>query len=231
MPSQAEREAVAISLLDRWPWSEGGCLIGGYAVAAYGKPRFSRDIDLVLPKSLRVSSLGWLRNDGFRTRDSSRVHPTFQDAATLVNAYLSVDLMFGSVKDRESGASVKEVWVSERPRLTRLDLLTGTTALRVPVARPEALWVLKLVAGRDQDLSDLFAISKEPFDVSEVREELQTASTPGLRAKLDRIPDRLGISKVYSDSLAAREMGKRDAPQNVRAWARFKELVEAVRPR
>jgi hypothetical protein len=180
---------------------------------------------------VRGSSLAWLEIEGFRPRLSTRVHPTFGDAATVLNSSLSVDLMFGSVRDRHSGALIKEEWISARPRLTRLDLLTGTTSEKIPVARPEALWVLKLVAGRDQDLSDLFAIAGEPLEVSEVREELERAITPGLRAKLDGIPSRLAHSKIYSDALSTRAMGKRNAPQNVRAWARFRELVETSLPR
>lgn len=228
MTCQLDREAAAISLLDRWPWTEGGCLIGGYAVAAYSKPRFSQDVDLVLPDSRRGASLAWLEVEGFRLRPTRKGHPAFKDAATLLRGDFSIDLMFGSVRDRETGASIKEAWVSARPRLTRLDLLTGTTAEKVPVARPAALWVLKLVAGRDQDLSDLFAISGEPFQTSEVREELERAMNPALRDKLAKIPDRVSTPKVYSDALSARAMGKRDAPQNIRAWSRFRELVDVL---
>lgn len=108
MTSQVEREAAAIGFLDRWPWNEGGCLIGGYAVAAYSMPRFSQDVDLVLPRSQRASSLAWLETAGFRLRPPKGVHTTFKDAATLLNDQLSIDLMFGVVKDRESGASIGE---------------------------------------------------------------------------------------------------------------------------
>jgi len=229
--SQIEREAAAIDLLDRWPWSEGGCLIGGYAVAAYSKPRFSQDVDLVLPDSRRGSSIAWLESEGFTLRPARRGHPAFKAAATLLRGDFSIDIMFGSVRDRESGASIKEEWVSARSQLTRLDLLTGTTRNRIPVARPAALWVLKLVAGRDQDLSDLFAISGEPFELSEVRDELEREMIPALRAKLARIPARLATPKIYSDALAARAMGKRDAPQNTQAWARFRDLIDLALPR
>jgi hypothetical protein len=230
LTSQAEREAGAIALLDRWRWKDGGCLIGGYAVAAYGRPRFSQDLDLVLPESLRASSIAWLEAEGFRVRPPRGVHPRFKGAATLLNSLLSIDLMFGIVKDRESGSVIEQEWVTSRPRLRRLDLITGTTTEVIPVARPAAMWVLKLVAARDQDLSDLFAISSEPFETSEVREELKRAMTPGLRAKLGRVRARLTSSKIYSDTLSARAMGKRDAPQNIRAWTRFRELINLSLP-
>ncbi len=228
MTNQLDREAAAIRLLDRWPWTEGGCLIGGYAVAAYGKPRFSQDIDIVLPASRRRTTIARLEADGFKLRASTRVHPRFADAATLLQDDFSVDLMFGRVRDKESGVSIREEWISARPHRTKLDLLTGTTTEEIPVARPAAMWVLKLLAGRDQDLSDLFAIAGEPFDVSEVRQELERVMAPALRAKLSEIRARVSAPKIYSDALSARSMGKRDAPQNVRAWARFRQLLDLI---
>lgn len=45
----ADRERKVLSLLDAWPWELGGVLIGGYAITAYGKPRYSDDVDIVIP--------------------------------------------------------------------------------------------------------------------------------------------------------------------------------------
>lgn len=100
-----------------------------------------------------------------------------------------------------------------------------------PVARPAAMRVLKLVAGRDQDLSDLFAIVREPFVISEVREELRNVMNPSLGAKLAQIPDRLRASKIFSDALSTRAMGQRDSLENVRLWANFKATVDSVLPK
>ena len=230
LTSQIDREAAAIRLLDWWPWKAGGCLIGGYAVAAYGKPRFSQDVDLVLPESQRRPSIARLEAEGFSIRSSKRVHSSFRDAATLLRGDFTVDLMFGSVRDRESGASIQEAWISDLPRRTKLDLLTGTTTEEIPVARPAAMWVLKLLAGRDQDLSDLFAISGEPFEVPEVRQELENIMNPTLRTKLSEIRARVRTTKIYSDALSARSMGKQGEPQNVRAWARFRGLLDLALP-
>jgi hypothetical protein len=43
------RESAALELLDAWPWELGGVVIGGYAVCAYGPPRYSSDVDVVIP--------------------------------------------------------------------------------------------------------------------------------------------------------------------------------------
>lgn len=230
MQGQAEREAAAIALLDRFPWSNGGCLIGGYAIAAYGKPRFSQDLDLVVPEAERAPVVKALENLGFRLRPERRAKTTFTQAATLLKGDFSIDLMFGLVRDRETGATLPEAWVSARSRLVRLDLLTGATKGKVQVARPEALWALKLIAARDQDLSDLFAISGEPIEIPEIQRALSESMTPGLRRKLDLIPTRLEGSKIYSDALSSRSMGRQDSPRNIQSWTRFVKLVDSVLP-
>ena len=43
------RELEAARFLDSLPWETGALLIGGYAISAYGPPRSSVDVDLVLP--------------------------------------------------------------------------------------------------------------------------------------------------------------------------------------
>lgn len=45
---EAAREREVADLLDRWPWERGGVIIGGYAIAAFGAPRYSTDIDVVV---------------------------------------------------------------------------------------------------------------------------------------------------------------------------------------
>lgn len=48
MTDPAAREREVTEILDEWDWVDGACLVGGYAVSAYGKPRYSRDLDFVM---------------------------------------------------------------------------------------------------------------------------------------------------------------------------------------
>ena len=95
-----------------------------------------------------------------------------------------------------------------------LDALSGKTLHRIPVARPEALWLLKLQAGRDLDLTDLFAISGEPVDLTEVREEFERLGTRTLVDKLQMVIARLDDRKLYADSLSRRGLGSPESLRN-----------------
>jgi hypothetical protein len=61
----AARERAVLSFLDEWPWETGGVLIGGYAISAYGPPRYSVDVDVVIPATSASTVRSWLRTAGF----------------------------------------------------------------------------------------------------------------------------------------------------------------------
>jgi hypothetical protein len=86
----------------------------------------------------------------------------------------------------------------------RLLLLTGSTHRPVRVCRPEALWVLKILFGRNQDLGDLFALSSEAVDLGEVRGILRQVMNPALRERLEDEAPRLGSRGIYADSQGGR---------------------------
>lgn len=59
------REQEAMRLLDDFPWDSGASIIGGYSVLAYGTPRYSNDLDLIIPKHSFVKIWRWFKGRGF----------------------------------------------------------------------------------------------------------------------------------------------------------------------
>jgi hypothetical protein len=134
---------------------------------------------------------------------------------------VSIDVLIGYVRDRVTGVVIPEEWISSRPRQMRLLLITGSTHTPVRVCRPEALWVLKLVAGRNQDLGDLFAISAEPVNFAEVREFLASLSNPALQERLTEEEHRLSTDRILKEALGARFTGSSTDTAR-QSWERFK---------
>lgn len=64
------REHKVIALLDEWPWNLGGVVIGGYSLSAYGKPRYSSDVDIVIPSSSSDAVKDWLHRSGMSQENS-----------------------------------------------------------------------------------------------------------------------------------------------------------------
>jgi Nucleotidyl transferase AbiEii toxin, Type IV TA system len=224
------RERTVLSLLDRWPWELGGVVIGGYAVIAYGPPRYSNDVDIVIPSAAAPSVRNWLRTEGLKI--TKRSVPNLQNFEGQVERYrsspITLDLLANAVRDRDAGVDVPESWISMRARKMKLVTLSGRTAIDVPVARPEALWALKLQAGRPRDISDLFAIAETPFDVGEVENLFRDLLSSTLVNKLHSVRSRLGLRKSYVDSLSRRGLGKPSDPGNIRRWERFVSTVNRI---
>lgn len=232
MVDPAAREREVAELLDAWPWDHGGVVIGGYAISAYGKPRYSDDLDVLIPVEAFEPLDAWLDDRGFDADEVPDDLP--QNYAGQVARYrlgdVTVDLLPGVVRDREAQVDVPEAWLSQDPREMRLFLLDASTESEVPVARPEALWVLKLQSGRPQDLADLFAIRDEDVDLGEVRGLFEDLWCATLSDKLDQVAERLEDSKLYRDTLSRLALGSPRDEDNRKEWTAFQEQVRTAIP-
>ncbi len=225
-----ERERAVLSLMDRWPWDLGGVIIGGYAVIVYGPPRYSDDVDLVIPKTAAAPVRAWLKAEGLKLLKHSVPNP--QNFDGLAERYkttdITLDLLVDAVRDREAKVDIPESWISKRAHQTKLVTLSGSTTINVPVARPAALWALKLQAGRPRDISDLFAISDTPFDSEEVVSLFRRLMAKSLIAKLQGFRSQLKVRNVFVDSLSRRQLGSPSDPANIRKWSGFTATVERI---
>jgi hypothetical protein len=226
----AARERAVLSFLDEWPWETGGVLIGGYAISAYGPPRYSVDVDVVIPATSASTVRSWLRTAGFEL--STHTVPNPQNYEGQVERYLSkavtLDLLAGAVRDREAMVDIPERWIAKNCKPRVLETLSGKTSHPIPIARPEALWALKLQAGRDLDLADLFAISEQPVDITEVRQLFEQLATASLSRKFRRVLLKLKERRLFEDSLSRRSLGSPTSRQNIRRWERFVSRVESI---
>ena len=224
------RERAALELLDAWPWDRGGVVIGGHAVCAYGPPRYSVDVDVVIPYASALAIRSWLRERKFRLERHSTPNP--QNYEGQVDRFraggVTLDLLAGAVRDRDAQVDLPEAWISLRPRRLRLEMIASRSGTAIPVARPEALWALKLQSGRDSDLSDLFAIAEEPVDTNEVRQVFLSVRSGPLVAKLQGVRKKLDGERLYVDSLSRRELGKPSDRENRRKWSRFVAQVDRI---
>lgn len=120
-------------------------VIGGLALAAYGRARATFDLDLVVPAEHQQALLGFLASEGFETL---HVSPGYSN-------HLHPDARFGRLDVVYVGAATaSEVFGNCRT----LEITPGLTA---PVPRPEHLIAMKLLALKNdpdrtlQELADV----------------------------------------------------------------------------
>jgi hypothetical protein len=127
-------------------------LVGGYALAFHGAPRFTEDIDLmVLVSSENADRLfGVLTEFGFG--DAGIKRDDFLDADQVIqlgSAPNRIDILTGI-----SGVTWEEAWASR----TQVSL----DGLEIQVIGKRELMKNKQATGRPQDLADLARLAKNP---------------------------------------------------------------------
>lgn len=228
-----QRELQVARLLEAWPTELDGVVVGGYAVAAYGTPRYSVDVDVVVSERSRVDWADWLKSHHLLLGPGHRVF--HQGRASLeVQRWeyraITLDLMIGGVRDRDSGVTIPGDWLLRSPRSVRLELLSGPLSSQVDVVRLEGLWATKLLAGRPHDLTDLFGIMSQEVNLGEVRELfgrfLQSVALRKFKLVLSRVNDR----KTYVDTLSRLLQGSPESRTNLSRWSRFANMVQSCIP-
>lgn len=141
---------------------------------------------------------------------------------------ITIDILPGVVRDRDAGVDIPEWWISKDPFKTRLFLLETSTKTEVPVSRLTAFWALKLQAGREKDLSDLFMTRDMPVDAKDIQEMFRSIHKPALDGKLRLVLKRLDEPKIFLDAMSRLGYGKRGKLDRVAEWAKFKAKVTAI---
>ncbi|GAC1578518.1 MAG: hypothetical protein NVS3B20_09600 [Polyangiales bacterium] len=153
-------------------------LIGGQAAILYGSTRVTEDIDVTVELGAhtarelvsQVSRRGFsLRvSDSARFVERTRVLPIVHLASSV-----PVDIVF-------AGPGLEESFL-ERARSQRRE------GLRIPVASPEDIIVMKILAGRPRDVDDIRAV---------LRAMKGKLDLPGLRKTLAMLEEALGQSDL-----------------------------------
>lgn len=225
---EAARDRQAMDLLDKWPWNDGGTLIGSYAIAAYGSPRYSQDLDIVIPRPSLPHVKEFLALEGFWIEKTfpPTVPYESEDALRYAKEGVKIDVMVGHVRDRVAGVDIPESWISSGRIRLKLKTMTGTTAKALPVARPEVIWALKLQAARDQDITDLFGMFRANVDKEEVIDLFRGFMTEGVAKKLQEAAEKATSTKLFEDSMS--KMRTKRSEENQKRWLSFGVAVNHI---
>lgn len=162
------REKLIFETLDKLKNLEF-VLIGGHALNAYVPPRFSVDCDLVLRRKKVVAEIeGVLKGEGFKKASEGKTTPRGGEFVVytrwLDGTRANFDLLLGAITDRLSGASFEAKWIFERSKVRRVWARASPISVEVRTADPEALFIMKLLTARKQDIRDAFMLAQIDLD-------------------------------------------------------------------
>lgn len=150
------REAIIFGTLRELP--KDVVLIGGYAVNAYVPPRFSIDCDLfVFDEIAEIRKT--LVKKGFEETEKGDVPYGSYFRFVRKSDKVSFDLLLNSVLDRETGIVFEGTFFRQYARERFMVGRATPIRIKLRIADPELLFVMKFVSARRQDVRDIFMLS------------------------------------------------------------------------
>jgi hypothetical protein len=164
-----------------------GAVIGGVAVSLLSEPRYTRDIDatVVLDDKKWDAFLARAAEFGIRPRASDALVFARETRMLLLQHDIS-----GIPLDISMGTLEFEQEMIDRALPIRVGRLT------IPVATPEDLIILKAIAQRPQDLTDIATIldSQKDIDLARIHRLVAsfalTLERPEISAELERLIEK-----------------------------------------
>ncbi len=184
------RENEIIRIIDAF--KESGLefvLVGGYAVSAFGRHRFSVDCDIVISKASLPKFENTLSAEGYKKKVQRKGFDKvyggeFVSFSKKVGDFpVTVDLLVGSLASRQTEGVWSYGLIKKNSLLTNVVGIATSTEVMIP--KKELLVAFKIHSGRETDLRDIVILSKE-VDVNTVKEYVQTGDRLKLREQIRR---------------------------------------------
>lgn len=180
-------------------------LIGGYAVNAYTLPRFSVDCDIVIKDRYGLGRIERILSGRsykeIKTRSDLPYHGEFirYEKEVRPGFRASMDILVGTVSDRQSGASFPWSYLAENSRRMRLNAKTFPDALEALVPDAETLLIMKFASCRGTDIRDIFMLIVHIEDLKGLRRAIRKQGID-FKKSYDRIRE-LVTSKEFKKNL------------------------------
>lgn len=186
------RERECFDFLNAIPDKTKYVLIGGYAVSSFGFPRFSVDLDIVIPEAELKTFEKLLKERGFTlTTERKDLDQTysgeFKSYAKKTELPVSVDLLVNSVKSRQTDASYSFKHLLENSETMTVSGWSPESKATVRVADREMLIALKINSMRLTDKRDVIILCYEKPDIAKISAHLERCPQEIIRKHLEEL--------------------------------------------
>lgn len=202
-------------------------LVGGYAVSAFSH-RFSADADLVIRNEDLRGFADTLVKNGFveiqRKELKSPYGGKFVAFQKNEELPVSVDLLAGSLKSRQTGATWSHSYLKDHS--TNSNIEGSERSLEAKIPERELLMAIKLHSGRLTDVRDLVALGTDA-NFEKVRKHVRK----GNQKKLSKILRKIGKtidSEEFEDSFKGVFSEKEVPEESIKAVKDFiQKIIES----
>jgi hypothetical protein len=162
------RERECFQFLNELPLRRRYVLIGGYAVSSFQFPRYSVDLDIVLPLVELSFFRKFAEKLGFKLEDEHKVEQVYDGRSVVygkqVGVRVGLDLLVNSVYSRQTKFAYPFAYLFKNSEVREIRGRGLEAKARARVASREMLLALKANSMRDQDMRDILALCfQEPL--------------------------------------------------------------------
>jgi hypothetical protein len=196
------REKECFQFLNELPLTRRYVLIGGYAVSSFQFPRYSVDLDIVLPLGELSFFRKFAKKLGFKFEREHSAEQTHDGRSLVygkqVGVRVGLDLMVDSVCSRQTKFAYPFPYLFENSEVREIRGRGLEARARARVASREMLLALKANSIRDQDMRDILALCFQEPLLSGVVAHLEKCPREKIGENLERLDVYLSTLDPHS---------------------------------
>lgn len=200
IPDFSAREKECFDFLNLLTKDKDYVVIGGYAVSSFGFPRFSVDLDIVIPEK-KASFFQKLIKEKSFTFDTGKTDLNYSGKFKRYSkGPVSVDLLINAVQSRQTGYSYPFSYIFQNSEMREVSGWDPSSKARVRVPHKEILIALKVHSMRTADKRDIIMLCYEKPDADKIMDHLKSCPKEKIIANINELLDVLGNQNL-KDSL------------------------------
>ena len=180
-------------------------VIGWYAVSSYTPPRFSVDCDIVVKdkeelKKIERELIAFKYTEKKIDRTKLPYYGDFYSFEKELqnNFKVSFDVLFKEVSDRQTGIAFPAEWIFENSEVRSLKGKTISEELKLRIANPDSLIIMKISSCRLNDIRDVFMLVVHAKDKKWIKGEI--SKKYNFYERFNKLKDKI-TSKQFKDGL------------------------------
>lgn len=187
IPNLSEREKECFDFLNLLKKDMNYVVIGGYAVSSYGFPRFSVDLDIVIPEKEIPIIKKLIKEKGF-VFSKAKVDLNYSGKfERYEKGLVRIDLLINGVQSRQTGYSYPFSYIFKNSEMREVSGWDPLLKARVRVPQKELLIALKVHSMRMADKRDIIMLCYEKPDVEKIIGHLKDCPKEKIIANNDEL--------------------------------------------
>ena len=196
----SQREKECFNFLQQIPRNTYYVVVGGYAVTAYGFPRFSVDLDIIIPESELPFFKKLIAENSFVFAKEKKDLGYSGRFERYEKDLVSIDLLINGIESRQTGYFYSFDSIFKNSQLRETSGWDPTNKVKARIAKKEMLLALKIHSMRTADKRDIIMLCYEEPNTKNILNHLKNSPKEKIIEHLDELLALLNESNL-KDSL------------------------------